>query len=83
MPFEGKNNWIEIVTALEEVGYSGPLLFELGLVAPDEMKRPRELTYDDFFTVYTALVNKQTLAPIGTPDPELIYNKVYTKTPLI
>ena len=83
MPFEGKNDWPALVTALEEADYSGPFLFELGLEAPDEMKRPRELTYDDFAKVYHACVNKQTLEPIGKPDPELIYNKVFTKVPLI
>lgn len=83
MPFEGKNDWPGIVTALEDAGYCGPFLFELGLIAPDEMIRPRELTYDDFAEVYRACVNKQTLEPIGTPDPEKIYNKVFTKTPLI
>lgn len=83
MPFEGKNDWLGIINGLEEVGYEGPVLFELGLVAPDELKRTRELTYEDFKTVYEALVNKTSVAPIGTPDPELIYNKVYTKTPLI
>lgn len=82
LPFEGKNDWVAIITALEEVGYQGPILFELGLVAPDEMIRPRQLTYDDFKNVYDALVNKQTLAPTGTPDPEKIYNKVFTQKPL-
>lgn len=82
MPYEGKNDWISIITALEEVGYSGPLLFELGLVTPEELERPRELTYDDFKIVYDALVNKTTVSPLGKPNPELIYNKVFTKTPL-
>ena len=83
MPFEGKNNWKEIVETLENVGYCGPFLFELGLVTHDELIRPRELTFDDFKTVYDACVNKQTLDPVGTPNPENIYNKVYTKVPLI
>ena len=83
LPFEGENDWVAIVTALEEVGYEGPFLFEVGLDCPDELNRPRDITFDDHRKIYEACVNKQRLAPIGTPDPVKKYNKVFTKTPLI
>ncbi len=47
LPGEGDINWPELISTLKETGYSGPWLYELGLVCPKSIIRPRELTYED------------------------------------
>jgi len=48
MPGEGKNNWYEIYKALNEVGYKGPWLYEVGFSCPDTITRSRDLGCADF-----------------------------------
>lgn len=83
LPFEGKNDWVGIVTALEEVGYTGPFLYELGLKAPASIIRPRDLTYDDFMENYRACVSKVPGKVIGTPNMEVCDKQSYYQTPVI
>lgn len=83
LPYEGENDWIGIVTALEEVGYSGPFLFEIGLTAPETITR-RDLTHEDFYNCYKACVNKEPFAAIGVPVEEVCKGKLaYYKTPIV
>lgn len=67
IPFEGKNNWVKIVTALEEVGYAGPWMYEIGLKAPKTISRTRDLTLADMVENYRACVEKRKGPVIGTP----------------
>ena len=48
MPGEGDIAWREIMAALDEVGYAGPMMYELGFKTPASMQRVRELTAADF-----------------------------------
>ena len=63
MPYEGKNNWVELVSLLEQVGYQGPFLYEIPFAKPRFLAR-RELTYADFKPNYEACINKQTAPKI-------------------
>lgn len=66
LPYEGKNDWVEIVTLLEEAGYRGPFLYEVGFGKPRALNR-RELTFADFQENYLACVNK-VKAKVIPPD---------------
>ena len=48
LPGEGKNDWQDILSALKESGYNGPWLYEIGFKCPKTIKRPRDLTCEDF-----------------------------------
>ena len=48
LPFEGKIDWAETVNSLENIGYNGVWLYELGFTAPKTMPRERNLTCEDF-----------------------------------
>lgn len=49
LPGEGKNDWNAVIDALEEVGYDGVWLYELGFAKPTKIiTRDRELTCEDF-----------------------------------
>ena len=67
LPGEGKQDFLDILDALREVGYEGPWLYELGLVAPKSIIRPRELTYADFGVNANTLFAGKRPAPLGTP----------------
>ena len=67
LPGEGKQDFIGILSALREVGYRGPWLYELGLTAPKSIVRPRELTYADFGVNANTLFAGKRPAPLGTP----------------
>ncbi len=67
LPGEGKQDFLAILEALREVGYSGVWLYELGLGTPKSITRPRPLTYADFGeNARTLLAGKAPLA-MGTP----------------
>lgn len=82
LPYEGKNDWVGLVTALEDVGYSGPFLFEIGRKAPESIAR-REITYKDFYDNYKACVNKVPAPVLGTPVEEVCDKSAYHKIPKI
>ena len=66
LPGEGIIDWIEIIEALESVGYEGPLLYEMQFLAPSTIER-RPLTMEDFKENHHYLVKKLPLSKIGTP----------------
>ena len=47
MPGEGQVDWDAVITALEQVGYTGPWMYEISPSSP-RMPRSRELTCEDF-----------------------------------
>lgn len=59
LPYEGKNDWVELVSELEKCGYNGTFMYEVGLKTPPTIKR-RNLTYEDIRKNYEACVNKRT-----------------------
>ena len=56
LPYEGKIDWVELVTLLEEAGYEGPFLYE---VPAKNAIRSRPLTFADYRENFEALVNKR------------------------
>lgn len=80
LPYEGKVNWGELVTALERAGYAGPFMYELGFKTPASISRGRDLTFRDFIDNYNACVNKRPTTPIGTPNEEVCAKNAYFKT---
>ncbi|MBP3381183.1 MAG: TIM barrel protein [Clostridia bacterium] len=83
LPYEGKVNWVELVTLLEQAGYTGPFMYELGLLTPDSIFRDRDLTFADFRANYQACVNKQPFAPVGTPNIEVCNANAFLNPPII
>ncbi len=57
LPYEGKTDWVELVTLLEEADYSGPFLYEVGLRTPPTLHR-RDLTFADYRENYEACIHK-------------------------
>ena len=72
LPGEGKQDFLGILAALREVGYTGPWLYELGVAAPKTIVRPRELTFADFGENAKALFAGERPAPMGTPVEGLV-----------
>lgn len=66
VPGEGDINWVELIEALEKVGYTGPILYEVGLTPSYSIER-RNLTFEDFEKNRRLLVEKKPLDVIGTP----------------
>ncbi len=48
LPGEGKIDWQALLSALREVGYDGPFLYELSFNCPNTIIRDRALTCEDF-----------------------------------
>lgn len=58
LPYEGKVNWNETFTMLENAGYEGPFMYELGLETPPSIKRERALTFADFRINHSECINR-------------------------
>lgn len=83
LPYEGDNDWVGIVSSLEEAGYCGPFLFELSREPSETISRP-VLEYKDFYDCYKACVNKLPFEAKGTRVDEACHGKsAYYKTPII
>ena len=70
LPGEGDNDWRGIYNTLQEVGYEGVWLYELGLTPPATLCR-RDLTYADFVANAREIMNGNAPTPIGTRLPNL------------
>ncbi len=67
MPGEGVIDWIAILKALSDVGYDGPLLYEVNpFITPKTIDR-RPLTFEDYRENHAALLRGEIPAPIGKP----------------
>ena len=82
LPFEGKNDWASIVSALEAVDYKGPWLYEVGLETPGTYIRP-DLTYEDFAENYAACIEKRVGLVRGMPNEEVCAAHSYFAVPQI
>ena len=82
LPYEGKIDWVELVTALEDVGYEGPFMYEIGLKTPNTITR-RDLTFADFYENYKACVEKRPYKAFGVPNMEECMANAFFKTPVI
>ncbi len=66
LPGEGRIDWVKLVTALEEVGYSGPWMYEISFKPYKSISR-RDLTCEDFRANYLAVTSKKQPEILGTP----------------
>ncbi len=66
LPYEGKTDWVELVTALENADYNGVFMYEIRKKAPDTILR-RDLECSDFVANYKACVNKTPFEGFGKP----------------
>lgn len=82
MPYEGKLDWVKLVTALEEIGYSGPFTYEVGLY-PEATINRRVMTYADMKANYQALMEKRPAEILGTPNVKVCEERDYYKEPKI
>ncbi len=82
LPYEGKVDWVELVTLLEEAGYQGPFMYEIGFKTPESIIR-RDLSFADFAKNYKACTEKRRLAPIGVPNVDACMKNAYFKTAII
>lgn len=69
LPGEGDIDWNELMNTFDEIGYNGPVLYELGYKAPKTLTRPRDLTPSDFKLNHTELENRRKLTVIGNRIP--------------
>lgn len=71
LPGEGKIDWVELIQKLDNVGYTGPLIYEVNLMPPENGSIERRvLTFEDFRENYNCLYNKLPLKAIGRPALE-------------
>ena len=66
LPGEGLIDWKELIETLEQIGYSGPILYELGFAPKASIDR-RMLNCDDFRINHYLLKNKLPIQAIGKP----------------
>ena len=67
LPGEGRVDFRALLSALDEVGYSGPWLYELGLSASPSIARERDLTPCDLVRNANELFEGKPFTVLGTP----------------
>ena len=82
LPYEGKVDWVELVSALEDAGYAGPFMYEIELKTSKTIVR-RDLTFADFAENYKACVEKRPYKAFGVPNIDECMKNAYYKTPMI
>lgn len=71
LPGEGMLDWQSIIAALKKIGYDGVWLYELDLSCPPTIKRPRDLTYEDFYRNAMELFENKPLTIFSAPVLDL------------
>jgi sugar phosphate isomerase/epimerase len=71
LPGEGKIDWQAVLKALDEVGYNGVWLYEIGAKCPNSILRDRDLTDEDFVRNANELFDKKTPTVFSKPKPNL------------
>ena len=71
LPGEGKVDWPAIFTALREVNYRGPWLYEISPECPNTIFRDRNLVCEDFVANAKALFAGEKPPIFSTPKPNL------------
>lgn len=82
LPYEGDVDWVKLVTELENAGYCGPFMYEVGLKTPPSINR-RDLTFKDFKENYLACINKVKAEKIGERNLKKCDETAYYKIPII
>lgn len=78
LPGEGQIDWVNLVTLLENVNYSGPWMYETRMTELPTMNRPA-LTFEDLRRNYLECMNKQPLTVFGTVNEEVTMAQAYLK----
>ena len=73
LPGEGKNDWQGILSALKEVGYNGPWLYEMGFELPKTIIRERKLTPSDLVRNAHELFEGKEITIFSKPKENLGY----------
>lgn len=73
LPGEGDINWMSLMTELNNIGYNGPLMHELGLKNPPTIIRPREIMIEDIVNSAKSLDKCITPTPLGKRADGLKY----------
>lgn len=71
LPGEGKVDWQALLGALNEVGYNGVWLYEIGFACPNTILRDRELTCEDFARNAKELFCGKAPTVFFKPKPDL------------
>ena len=71
LPGEGNIDWSELYSALLEVGYKGPWLYEVSYGAPKSIIRSRDLTPADFANNAREIMSGKKPTPMGKPVENL------------
>ncbi|MBR5601277.1 MAG: sugar phosphate isomerase/epimerase, partial [Clostridia bacterium] len=69
LPGEGLVDWVSVMDALEEVGYDGNWIYEIGLSCPPTIYRDRDLTFSDFSRNAREVFARQTPTTFSRPKP--------------
>lgn len=64
LPGEGKIDWNGVLDALSAVNYNGVWMYEISYECPNTIKRPRDLTPDDFVRNAKELFERKPLTVI-------------------
>ena len=75
LPGEGKIDWPLIMKTLGEVGYEGPILYEVNPWKTPETIERRPLTFSDYRENYEALMRGEIPNPIGKPIKSICKEK--------
>ncbi|MBQ8812910.1 MAG: sugar phosphate isomerase/epimerase [Lachnospiraceae bacterium] len=74
LPGEGDINWSDVLAALQEVGYAGPWLYEVGYSSPATIER-RILSAQDFVDNAQMIFAGEKPEAIGLRKPDLKFWK--------
>ena len=69
LPGEGVVDWVAVMDALEEVGYDGNWIYEIGLSCPKTIYRDRDLTFSDFSRNAREVFARQKPTVFSRPKP--------------
>lgn len=76
LPGEGVIDWHMLYKKLEDIGYTGPWLYELGFGCPTSINRERKLNCADFYRNATEIFNCNQLTVIGKLKTGLLSWKI-------
>ncbi len=79
MPGEGVIDWQAIVKTLAEVGYEGPLLYEVNPFRTPKTIDRRALTFEDYKKNHEALCRGERPDPIGKPIAEECQKSIFAE----
>lgn len=71
LPGEGDIDWQAVLSALEEVSYEGPWLYEVGFDRPDTLVADRALNCEDFARNAKEIFDGKKPTAIATRKPDL------------